>query len=125
MDFFTHNLKKFLTWELRRYPCPLVWCLALALMLGGVPLSKANEVESIRVIDPTFVVDTDGDWGLNTNVAVSLSPVLVDAVNRGVPLYFVMEFELSRGRWYWFDERMIRKSKTARRTRGQFRREPR
>ena len=116
MDFFTHNLKKFLTWDLRGYQCQLAWCLGLILMLGGAPLSKANEVESIRVIDPTFVVDTDGDWGLNTNVAVSLSPVLVDAVNRGVPLYFVMEFELSRDRWYWFDERVIRKSKTARLT---------
>ncbi len=114
MDFFTHNLKKFLAWPLRTIPVQIVWSLGLALILGAVSPSKANEVESIRVIDPSFVIDTDGDWGLNTNVAVSLSPVLVDAVNRGVPLYFVMEFELSRDRWYWFDERVIRKSKTAR-----------
>jgi hypothetical protein len=116
MDFFTHNLKKFLTWKPRRASHRLVWCLGLAFMLGFAPLSKANDVESIRVIDPSFVIDTEGDWGLNTNVAVALNPVLVDAVNRGVPLYFIMEFELSRDRWYWFDERVIRKSKTARLT---------
>jgi hypothetical protein len=29
----------------------------------------------------------------------------LEAVDRGVPLYCVVEFELSRPRWYWFDEK--------------------
>ena len=37
--------------------------------------------------------------------ALSLSPQLEDAVNKGVPLYFLVEFELLRPRWYWWDER--------------------
>ncbi len=114
MDFFTHNLKKFLLWDPSLSQRLIVWCIGAFWALLWAPLVKANDVESIRVIDPTFVVDTDGDWGLNANVSVSLSPVLVDAVNRGVPLYFVTEFELSRDRWYWFDEKVIRKSKTMR-----------
>ncbi len=114
MDFFTHNLKKFLHWESSRLRVFLVLSLCLSGLLGSSFQAKANEVESIRVSDPGFVVDNDGDWGLSANVAVSLSPVLVDAVSRGVPLYFVTEFELSRDRWYWFDEKVIRKSKTTR-----------
>lgn len=114
MDFFTHNLKKFLRWEPSHLRVFLLLSLCLVGLLGTPFQAKANEVESIRVLDPGFVVDNDGDWGLGANVTVSLSPVLVDAVSRGVPLYFVTEFELSRDRWYWFDEKVIRKSKTTR-----------
>ena len=40
------------------------------------------------------------------------SPRLEEAVNRGVPLYFVVEFELARPRWYWFDEKPVKLSQT-------------
>ena len=32
-----------------------------------------------------------------------LTHSLAEAVNLGVPLYFVVEFELRRPRWWWFD----------------------
>lgn len=34
--------------------------------------------------------------------------------NRGIVLYFAAEFELTRSRWYWFDEQILRRSKTFR-----------
>jgi len=41
------------------------------------------------------------------NVAfdLELTPRLEEALNNGVPLIFVVEFELTRPRWYWFDEK--------------------
>ena len=33
-------------------------------------------------------------------------------MNKGVVLYFATEFELSKSRWYWFDEQILRRSKT-------------
>jgi hypothetical protein len=36
-----------------------------------------------------------------------LSPPLEDALNKGIPLYFVLDFELVRSRWYWFNDRAI------------------
>jgi hypothetical protein len=50
-----------------------------------------------------------GEDGYNLNAAFDLnfSPTLDDALNRGVVLTFQFEFELTRGRWYWFDEKIV------------------
>ena len=37
-----------------------------------------------------------------------------ESLNRGVPLYLVVDFELSRPRWYWFDEKPIQLAQTYR-----------
>ena len=42
---------------------------------------------------------------LNADFAFELTPRLADVVANGVPLYFVVEFELTRRRVFWFDER--------------------
>jgi hypothetical protein len=47
----------------------------------------------------------DNDWLLNASFQIELSPGLEDAVQKGVVLYFQTEFDLSRSRWYWFDEK--------------------
>ena len=47
----------------------------------------------------------DNDWLLNASFQIELSPVLEDAVQKGVVLYFQTEFDLTRSRWYWFDEK--------------------
>ena len=38
------------------------------------------------------------------------SPRLVQTVASGVPLYFLVEFELTRPRWYWFDQKAVTRS---------------
>ena len=47
----------------------------------------------------------DEGLALNADFAFELGPRLSDVVANGVPLYFVVEFELSRSRWYWIDEK--------------------
>jgi Domain of unknown function (DUF4390) len=47
----------------------------------------------------------DNDWLLNASFQIELSPGLEDAVQKGVVLYFQTEFDLTRSRWYWFDEK--------------------
>jgi hypothetical protein len=39
---------------------------------------------------------------------------LEDAITHGIPLYFTTEVELTRPRWYWFDEKTINASQTIR-----------
>ena len=34
-------------------------------------------------------------------------PALEDALNKGVPLHFLLEFELIRPRWYWLNEKVV------------------
>jgi hypothetical protein len=63
-------------------------------------LAHADEIEvveaSLRATEEGLVLDAD--------FAFELTPRLVDVVNNGVPLYFRVDFELTRHRWYWFDE---------------------
>ena len=53
----------------------------------------------LRLEEEHYVLDADFELTLN--------PTLEEALVRGVPLYFVVEFELQRPRWYWFDDTII------------------
>lgn len=50
---------------------------------------------------------TDEGLVLNADFAFELTPRLADVVVNGVPLYFRVDFELTRPRWYWFDETTV------------------
>jgi len=60
--------------------------------------------------------EADGSVALDAQFDFELPPVLEDAVNRGIALYFVVEFELFRPRWYWFDKKLIDAVRTYRLT---------
>jgi len=84
---------------------------ALGFLLAAfVPLVQA---EGIAVTSATIEQAEDG-WNLDAAFDVQFSPRLEEAVNRGVPLYFVVEFELSQPRWYWFDQKPVKRSQTYR-----------
>jgi hypothetical protein len=46
-------------------------------------------------------------WVLNADVQLELSPALEQLVNKGVTLHFVTEFQLSKKRWYWLDNKIV------------------
>jgi hypothetical protein len=82
----------------------------LAMVLAAfVPVAHA--AEGIEVKSATLELADDG-WQIGAEFDIQFSPRLEEAVNRGVPLYFVVEFELSRPRWYWFDEKPVQVSQT-------------
>ena len=75
----------------------MVWA-ALSAVVTPARAADAIEVQSARL-------DSSPDgWLLAADFALPLPGRLEEAVNRGVMLYFVVEFELFRPRWYWFDE---------------------
>lgn len=43
---------------------------------------------------------------LSANVRFELPAVVEDALRKGVPVFFVMEADLVRERWYWVDKRL-------------------
>ena len=60
-------------------------------------------------------LQSDGSgWALDARFDFELNPNLEDAVNKGIPLYFTTDFELSRARWYWFDEQPVAVTQTIR-----------
>ena len=47
---------------------------------------------------------------LNSELDISLSPFIEDALNKGIPLTFLVEFQLSTPRKYWFDDEVVSQS---------------
>jgi hypothetical protein len=75
--------------------------LLAVLVLGAVVAARADEIE---VADARLAATEDGVI-MAADFAFDLNPRLAEVVTNGVPLYFVVEFELTRPRWYWFDEK--------------------
>jgi hypothetical protein len=84
------------------------WGLVVLLCAAFLPAAHS---EGIAVKSAT-VEPVEGGWQLEAEFDIQFSPRLEEAVNRGVPLYFVVEFELLRPRWYWFDEKPVQFSQT-------------
>lgn len=95
---------------LRRLACGLVFLV--------VALAPARADERIQVKQATLSVADGAEPGvlLDAEFEFELPWALEDAVNRGVALYFVVDFELFRERWYWFDQRLVATSLTYRLT---------
>ncbi|QJR08977.1 hypothetical protein DSM104443_00012 [Usitatibacter rugosus] len=91
-------------------PLPSLLRMALAALLffAAMPFASAQGI----TIPNAALEQTEDGWKLNADFDIQFSPKLEEAVTRGVPLYFVMEFELSRPRWYWFDEKPVKQSQT-------------
>jgi hypothetical protein len=44
-------------------------------------------------------------WLLSTDFDITLSAPVEEALSKGITLFFVLELEVNRARWYWFDQR--------------------
>lgn len=75
--------------------CALGVCMAT---LAHSQVIKVKQAELERV---------DSGWLLNANFSIELPAGLENALKKGVTLHFLTEFELTRGRWYWFDEKAV------------------
>jgi len=91
--------------------CRCVLLLAVALILLFSPAtSHAAEVD----ITQASLEATDDGYRLSASYSFELNRSLEDALVRGVPLYFTTDVQLTRRRWYWFDEVSISVSRTVR-----------
>ncbi len=88
------NIKKYgylLCISLCLYPFLFGYVRAQTIGVTGIP--------ALRVEDDALVVSAQFD--------ISLPIVLEDALQRGVPLYFIREFELVRSQRYWLNEDVL------------------
>ncbi|MCU6434179.1 DUF4390 domain-containing protein [Undibacterium sp. Jales W-56] len=97
---------------IRRFCHPLRNALLVAwfilLSLFALPLASAAEAE----VTSARLESTEEGYRIVTSFAFELGHGLEDAITRGIPMVFTTEVELSRPRWYWFDEKTIRSSQT-------------
>jgi hypothetical protein len=81
----------------------LLVSLLLALALACSAPARAEEIEISHIL----LEANDEGYALDADFLIELNPRLEDAVNKGVAMYFEVEFELTRKRWYWFDEHPV------------------
>ena len=92
--FFTRCSRKF------SRLCALALC-ALTLAFGA-----GAHAEGIDVRNAALVAGEEG-YFLEADFEIALNPTLEEALNKGVPLYFLLEFEVIRPRWYWLNEKVL------------------
>jgi len=85
-------------------------CWLLAVLIAAPGLLLAAEIE---ISNPQLVAGDDGHV-LAADFSFDLNQRLEEAVTKGVVLFFVAEFELTRPRWYWLDEKVLSRSLTHR-----------
>lgn len=73
--------------------------------------TQAMAAESIEVTQARINLADEG-YKLTTSYSFDLNHGLEDALQNGVKLYFTTEVELTRRRWYWFDEKAVNASQT-------------
>jgi Domain of unknown function (DUF4390) len=84
--------------------CCRSWLSRLALLLV-LALAGVAHAGSIEPVQADLKPGEDGHV-LSAEFSVDLGARLEEAVARGVPLYFNLEFVLERNRWYWLNEQV-------------------
>tara|TARA_R110001592_G_scaffold141393_1_gene362865 strand:- start:94 stop:681 length:588 start_codon:yes stop_codon:yes gene_type:complete len=82
----------------------LLLALAVTVALAGYGERDARAANSIEVTSVTMepAADENG-WQLSADFYLPISNRIKDVLDLGVPLYFVVEFQLTASRWYWAD----------------------
>lgn len=105
MIFTTDFITRF--WRRRvKQPPQVVWLCACTLLAILVFLPAVACAQSASVTNAKLDITEDG-YQLNADFELQLTTGMQEAVRKGVPLYFVAEFQLTRGRWYWLDQSVI------------------
>lgn len=78
----------------------LAWLFVTTVHAEGISVNKAE-----------MRLNEDG-YQLSASYDINLTSAAQQALARGVPLYFVGEFLLTRSRWYWLDEKIFQGEQT-------------
>ncbi|MDQ0143574.1 DUF4390 domain-containing protein [Cupriavidus necator] len=93
---------------LARWTLTLVVALAAALWLPRAAQAQVIEATEARI------EYQDGGFELAASFDFDLPPALEDALHKGISLYFAVDFQLSRSRWYWFDDKPVNTTRSVR-----------
>lgn len=105
MVFITHSLKNAALSAIARFV--LVACVCL-LMAPRPSAAAPTEITRLRV------ERADDGVYLSANVRFDLPAVVEDALLKGIAIFFVVEADIYRDRWYWTDPRVASAARTLR-----------
>lgn len=81
--------------------------LQLLLLICVCWMSPGYAQQAVQATDIHLERGEDGIY-LNANLDFELPASLEDALTRGMPLSFVLQADVLRERWYWYDKRIQR-----------------
>ena len=81
------------------------WLAAFAALVVAAAAALPARADGIEVRKAALITAEDG-YFLEAEFDIALTHTLEEALNKGVPLYFTLEFELIRPRWYWLNEKL-------------------
>jgi hypothetical protein len=84
----------------------------VVLLAAGTLAAPALADDAVMVSQATVMVRRGADPGtyVDAQFDFALAGPLRDAVEHGIALYFSVDLEILRGRWYWFDKRLVSES---------------
>lgn len=92
----------------------LLWrCVVWGLLVTGAAGLVRAQTSPAEVQQMRLERSEDGVF-LSANVKFELPPIVEDALRKGVPMFFVAEAEIERGRWYWSDEKVASSARHSR-----------
>ena len=80
---------------------------ALLVAALAAPLTAGASSEGISARSAVITAAADG-YRLDAAFDIRLPTGFREAISRGVPVHFLVEFELAKSRWYWFDHRPVK-----------------
>lgn len=103
-----HDRRSAQAWGFARW---LVLLLAIVL-LPLAPPDLARAAEGDPAVQAVSLEQRYGHWELDADIDFELHPQLRHAAERGLPLYFTANLDITRPRWWWFDEAVIHAERT-------------
>jgi hypothetical protein len=70
-------------------------------------VTAVSAADSRLIIKSAELISSDEQYLLNADLELNLSDEVEDALNKGVQLNFLVEFQLTSPRKYWFDDEII------------------
>lgn len=101
-----------MTADLRRWTVLRGALFAFALVSCALVQNVGAATEAqIKQIEPQI---GEGHLTMDLDVGLKLSPIVLDAAERGVPLYFTLDIKIKEPRWWWLDKSIVETSLTRR-----------
>jgi Domain of unknown function (DUF4390) len=72
-------------------------------LMAGVAFASTDHID----VQQASLESREDGYYLSADFDFELKPRVADALEHGLTLYFVVEADLTRSRWYWFDEKAV------------------
>lgn len=89
-------------------------CALLAFALASLSLSASDAHATDARITHIEPLIGEGHLTMDLDASLKLSAVMLDAAERGVPLYFTLDIKITTPRWWWWDRPIVETSLTRR-----------